>query len=563
MQGRLLDWLVQRGELNQAEAERVRREQRASRRPIRELLLERTGVSEERLLEALSAVFSLPTVCLYEREIPPELPGLLRPELLRSHTVIPFALDPADGGTLCVAMNDPMNLRGRDLVEIAARRRVRCYLATTSDILIAIDRCCGSGELLEAAARFAAPETPSAAGEDAEVSRSPVVMLVRGLLEQAVRRRASDIHIEPTAELLRVRFRVDGVLQSVGRYDLRLLSAVVARVKILSGMDIAETRRPQDGRFSIEVDRADYDIRVSVLPTACGEKCVLRLAPKQFLRRSKGSLGFTPEELRRFDHILSRPSGVVLVTGPTGSGKSTTMYAALSELNREERNIVTVEDPIESRLDGVNQVQVNPRASLSFAGALRAILRQDPDIIMIGEIRDGETADIAIKASITGHLVLSTLHTNDAASSVTRLLDMGVESYLIADAVSGIIAQRLVRRLCRHCRRAHTPTPGEAAYLGLDPETAERTELYEPAGCQRCGGSGYYERIGVYEILELTPRLREMIARRSATEELRREAMSQGMQTLSQSVRRLVLEGVTSVQEMRRVIAGDGGAPSA
>ena len=385
-------------------------------------------------------------------------------------------------------------------------------------------------------------------------------MLVRSLLEQAVRRRASDIHIEPTAEHLRVRFRVDGVLQSVGRYDLRLLRAVVARVKILSGMDIAERRRPQDGRFSVEVDHAAYDIRVSVLPTVCGEKCVLRLAPKQFLRRSKESLGFTPEALRRFDRMLSRPSGVVLVTGPTGSGKSTTMYAALSELNREERNIVTVEDPIESRLDGVNQVQVNPRADLSFAGALRAILRQDPDIIMIGEIRDAETADIAIKASLTGHLVLSTLHTNDAASSVTRLLDMGVESYLIADAVSGVIAQRLVRRLCRHCRRACAPTPGEAACLGLDPETAERAQLYEPVGCQRCGGSGYYERIGVYEILELTSALRERIVRRCATEELRREAILQGMQTLSQSVRRLVLEGVTSVQEMRRVVAGDGDA---
>lgn len=558
MQGRLLDFLVQRGELNQSEAEALRREQRSSRKPMRELLLERSGVSEERLLEALSAVFALPTVCLYEREIPPELLGLVRPELLRSHTVLPFALNPEDGGSLCVAMNDPMNLRGRELVEIAARKRVRCYLTTTSDILIAIDRCYGSGEMLEAAERFAAPETPTGPGEDAEVSRSPVVMLVRTLLEQAVRRRASDIHIEPTAEQLRVRFRVDGVLRCMGSYDLRLLPAIVARVKILSGMDIAEKRRPQDGRFSAEVDHAAYDIRVSVLPTACGEKCVLRLAPKQFLRRSKESLGFTPEELRRFDHILSRPSGVVLVTGPTGSGKSTTMYAALSELNREERNIVTVEDPIESRLDGVNQVQVNPRASLGFAGALRAILRQDPDIIMIGEIRDGETADIAIKASITGHLVLSTLHTNDAASSVTRLLDMGVESYLIADAVSGVIAQRLVRRLCRHCRRAGPPTPQEAAYLRLDPETAARTELYAPGGCQRCGGSGYYERIGVYEILELTPTLRELIARRSSTEELRREAMRQGMHTLSQSVRRLVLEGVTSVQEMRRVIAEEG-----
>jgi len=331
----------------------------------------------------------------------------------------------------------------------------------------------------------------------------------------------------------------------------------VARIKIISGLDISEKRKPQDGRFTITVDRRDYDVRVSTLPTVYGEKCVMRLNQKKALSRSKKTLGLSDEDLVKFDKILSRPNGIVLVTGPTGSGKSTTLYTALSELNSDEVNIVTVEDPVEANIEGINQVQVNVKAELTFANALRSILRQDPDIIMIGEIRDGETASIAVQASITGHLVVSTLHTNDTASSVTRLLDMGVESYLIADSTVGIIAQRLVRRLCPHCRKERLPLEHEADYLGLSAKERARQTIFEPTGCQRCNGTGYFGRIGVYEIMEITPRIRGMIAARATTDSLRKTAIEEGMLTLKQSVRRLVLDGTTALTEMYAISVED------
>ena len=298
---------------------------------------------------------------------------------------------------------------------------------------------------------------------------------------------------------------------------------------------------------------------MSTLPTVYGEKCVMRLNQKQALSRKKQALGLSPEDMVKFDKILSRPNGIVLVTGPTGSGKSTTLYTALSELNSEEVNIVTVEDPVEASIQGINQVQVNPKAELTFASALRSILRQDPDIIMIGEIRDSETAGIAVQASITGHLVVSTLHTNDTASSVSRLMDMGVESYLIADSTVGIIAQRLVRRLCRNCKRSRPVREHEALYMGLSEEQAKDQLSWEPVGCQRCNGSGYYGRTGVYEIMEITPKLSGMIARRTPTDVLRDAAVEEGMLTLKQSVKRLVLDGTTTLTEMQRISVEDLG----
>ena len=543
--------------ITQAEADRLREMQSENRRPIRELVLEQTNVSEEQLLEALSAVSRIPTVRLYELSIPMDVRQLVRPDILRNYVIIPFAYDGDDSSTLCVAVSDPMNMKGRDMVAIASKCRVKLFLATNSDILISIDRYFGTEEMQEAADLYTtqsseADRTVEEIALQEDVNSSPVVVLVNSMVEQAVRQRASDIHVEAEVDRIRVRCRVDGVLYTTATYDLRLLAAIVARIKIISGLDISEKRKPQDGRFTATVDRREYDVRVSVLPTVYGEKCVLRLNPKKIIHRSKEALGFSKDEMEKFNQLLSRPHGIILVTGPTGSGKSTTMYAALSEMNSDEVNIVTVEDPVEANVDGINQVQVNPKANMTFANALRSILRQDPDIIMIGEIRDSETADIAIQASITGHLVLSTLHTNDTASSVTRLLDMGVESYLIADATTGIIAQRLVRRLCPNCKRLYKPQPHEQAYLRLRP--GEQATLYEPVGCQRCGGTGYYDRIGVYEIMEITPTLKAMITQRRSTAELRREAICEGMITLRQSVRRLVLDGTTSISEMKRII---------
>ena len=563
MSEKLLIYLVAHGQLTQQQADKLREDQEATGKSIRELLSESGLVTEEQMLEALAAVSRLPVIRLYEETIPMEVRQLVRADLLRANVVLPFAFDPDDPGTIFVALSDPMNMKARELVAISSKCRVRPFLATASDILVTIDRYYGSDEMREVEERYKNDMEPTVNLEDEiireDINSSPVVMLVNSLVEQAVRQRASDIHIEAEPERVRIRFRVDGVLYTSTTYSHAMLPAIIARIKILSGLDISEKRKPQDGRFSITVDRREYDIRVSMLPTVYGEKCVMRLTQKKALSRNKQALGLSPEDMVKFDKILSRPNGIVLVTGPTGSGKSTTLYTALSELNNDTVNIVTVEDPVEANIEGINQVQVNVKADLTFASALRSILRQDPDIIMIGEIRDGETASIAIQASITGHLVVSTLHTNDTASSVTRLLDMGVESYLIADSTVGIIAQRLVRRLCPDCKRRRPMLEHEAIYLDLTPEERKaHPDLYEAVGCQRCNGSGYHGRIGVYEIMEITPHLRGYIARRANTDVLRDAAVAEGMLTLKRSARRLVLDGTTTMLEMQRISVEDG-----
>ena len=561
MSEKLLTYLVEHGLLTKAVADQLRNKHHETGKSIRELLVENGAVSEEHLLEAMSAVFKMPTIHLYEQQIPIEVRQLVRADLLRNHVVLPFAFDPDDPGMVWVALNDPMNMKGRDLVAISSKCRVRPFLATTSDIQVNIDRYYGSDEMREAAELYTRDNEITTSIEEEiireDVNSSPVVMLVNSLVEQAVRQRASDIHVEAEPDRVRVRCRVDGVLYTTATYSMRLLSAIVARIKIISGLDISEKRKPQDGRFSYTVDRREYDIRVSTLPTVYGEKCVLRLNQKKSLSYNKRSLGLSDTDVAKFDKILSHPNGIVLVTGPTGSGKSTTLYTALSELNSDMVNIITVEDPVEANIEGINQVQVNPKAELTFASALRSILRQDPDIIMIGEIRDGETASIAVQASITGHLVVSTLHTNDTASSVTRLLDMGVESYLIADSTVGIIAQRLVRRLCPNCKRKRELLDHEADYLELTAEERMNANVCEPVGCQRCNGTGFYGRIGVYEIMEITPTLRGMIARRAHTDSLRQAAIDEGMLTLKQSARRLVLDGTTAITELHAISVED------
>ena len=561
MNEKLLRYLIEHGLLTPDQADALRAAAQSSHQSIRELVSEQGLVTDEQLLDALSAISRIPTIRLYEHAIPLEVRQLVRPELLRSYVMIPFAFDPEDAGTLYVAMNDPMNMKGRDLIAVASKCRIRPFLAATSDILLSIDRYYGTDEMQEAAELYTqASEVDRTVEEQIlqeDINNSPVVMLVTSLVEQAVRQRASDIHVEAEPDRVRVRFRVDGVLFTSASYDLRLQSAIVARIKVISGLDISEKRKPQDGRFTIVVDHREYEVRVSTLPTVYGEKCVLRLNQKKSLTRTKKALGLSDHEIEVFDRILRNPNGIVLVTGPTGSGKSTTLYAALNELNSDMVNIVTVEDPVEANLEGINQVQVNAKANLTFANALRSILRQDPDIIMIGEIRDGETASIAVQAAITGHLVVSTLHTNDTASSVTRLLDMGVESYLIADSVVGIIAKRLVRTLCPRCKRPHKLLPHESEYLELTAEQAENAQVYEAVGCQRCNGTGFFDRTGVYEMMEISPEIRHLIARRASTDELRDAAMAAGMHTLRQSARRLVLEGVTTVAEMQRISVSD------
>lgn len=559
MNERLLKYLLENGLLTKAQADKLRADHESTGQSVRELILEGGQISEEQLTDAMSAVFRIPTVRLYEHTLDVEVRQLVRADLLRNNIMLPFGFDPEDSGVVLVAMSDPMNMRGRELVAIASKCRVRPYLATPTDILLTIDRYYGTEEIKEAVDQYTRDMDAEASVEDEllreDINSSPVVMMVNSIIEKAVRQRASDIHIEPERDDVRVRYRVDGVLFVATTYDKRLYSAIMTRVKIISGLDISEKRKPQDGRSTVEVDGREYDIRVSTLPTVYGEKCVMRLALKKAIsdKYSMKFLGFHPEEEEKFRHILSNPNGIVLVTGPTGSGKSRTLYTALNEMNRVDVNIVTVEDPVEINIDGVNQIQVNPKAGLTFAGSLRSILRQDPDIIMIGEIRDGETASIAVQASITGHLVLSTLHTNDTVSSVTRLIDMGVEGYMLADSLVGIVAKRLVRCLCPHCKKLHTLLPHEIYYLGLTEEKAAEAKVYEPVGCQRCGGRGYYERAGIYEIMEITPHMRTLIAQKASTGRLRAAAIEDGMKTLHESARRLVLEGQTTIAEMLRI----------
>jgi len=383
-----------------------------------------------------------------------------------------------------------------------------------------------------------------------DVQAAPAVRLTNSIINQAIATNASDIHIEPFEHHVAVRYRVDGVLFESNRIPQNLYSAVSTRIKIMAGMNIAEKRLPQDGRIELEVKGRSYDFRVSSLPTVFGEKIVIRVLDRTTFDYTRDKLGFTERENEMMDRIIRMPYGIVLLTGPTGSGKTTTLYSLLSEVNTPDKNIVTIEDPVEYMLPGINQVQVNPKAGLTFAAGLRSILRQDPDIIMIGEIRDEETAQIAVRAAITGHLVLSTLHTNDAPGAITRLVDMGVEPYLAADAIVAVIAQRLVRKLCPNCREPYTAEGNEMMILNLD----KPVRLYRAVGCPACQNSGYRGRTAIHEVMMVGREHRNIIARGGSAEEIREVSISQGMVDLYESCRRLVLDGVTSIQEMVRTV---------
>ena len=543
--------LITQEQLNQALASA-----KNDTKKIGEAVVDLGFATEQDIAAALSSQLGFEYVNLSDFRISENVLCLISENVLRKHLMIPYEFVPDNVNQIKVAMADPMDLSAIDDFNIVTNLQVIPSVATARDILLALDRYYGDTETMKAAQEYAREREGIAAKlqevdvSNSDVQSSPVVQLVTSMVEQAARQRVSDIHIEAKEDSVRVRYRIDGALYERFTYSIHLLPAIMARIKIISGMDISEKRKPQDGRFTIMVDKREFDIRVSVLPTVYGEKCVMRLAQKKALTRNKSELGFSPTELKTFDDILKNPNGILLVTGPTGSGKSTTLYTALSELNKEDVNIVTVEDPVEANIDGINQVQVNVKAELTFASALRSILRQDPDIIMIGEIRDGETAEIAVQASITGHLVVSTLHTNSAAGSINRLLNMGIEGYLLADSLVGIIAQRLVRKLCPHCKKPHPVTEMERRLIGLKPDVDR--EIYEPVGCDRCDRTGYTGRIGIYEIMKITPALKELITRNASVTELKEAAMREGMHTLKQSAGILVLKGVTSVAEMLR-----------
>ena len=553
---RIGDLLLSQGMITQQQLDTALSEQKIRKTKLGETLTALGYVSQKDFSDVLSRQLGVESVDLRKEGLQDAAIRLVPEDIMKKYELVPFAIDENNSNILKIAMSDPMYLPAIDDVSLITGMEVVPYFAPTAQIAMQIDRMFGKKQAMEAAAQYQLEHADELREEEesasnAEVDNAPIVKIVRTMLEQAIRQGASDIHIEPLERNLRIRYRIDGALREVMDYNTTLLPAMVARVKIMSGLDISEKRKPQDGRLTLQVDNREYDVRVSVLPTVFGEKTVMRLTAKDGLSREKKYLGLTPEDEERLDGILKNPHGIILVTGPTGSGKSTTCYTVLSELNREEVNIITVEDPVEANVDGVNQVQVNVKADLTFANALRSILRQDPDIIMIGEIRDGETAGIAVKASITGHLVISTLHTNSTAASITRLIDMGVEPYLIGDSVVGIIAQRLVRKLCPKCRKAREATDQEKKLL-MVPASMPQT-VYEPVGCEDCGGIGYRGRTAIYEIMPVTAKLRNRIHDKVTADELQEIAVSEGMSTLRMAAAKKVKEGITSCAEMIKV----------
>ncbi|MBR1876199.1 MAG: Flp pilus assembly complex ATPase component TadA [Lachnospiraceae bacterium] len=557
---RLGDLLVKHNVLTEEALQKGLELQKGSGKKLGEVLVENNICTDEAIADALSAQLNIEKVDLSGVKIDDAILKMAPSSLCRKHNAIPYMFHPGNANVLMLAMSDPMDMVAVDDFTIVTNLQIEVVVATRRQVAVAIDRAYGTADVMSVANKYAeekANERKEMEAEreevNAEIDNSPIVSLVKQMVDQAVRQRTSDIHIEPLEMGVRVRYRIDGALYERLVYSTDLLAAIVARIKIISGMDISEKRKPQDGRMTQVVDGQEFDIRVSILPTVYGEKVVMRLTSKTALSREKKDLGLNPHELKQFDHIFSNPHGIILVTGPTGSGKSTTLYTALSELNREEVNIITVEDPVEANINGINQVQVNPKADLTFASALRSILRQDPDIIMIGEIRDGETAGIAVQASITGHLVVSTLHTNSSAGAVGRLIDMGVEPYLLADSIVGIIAQRLVRRLCPNCKKEKIADSEELELLGYGEDSTEEVRIYEPCGCDQCDNTGFKGRIGVYEILEISPKLKRVISKNATAEEIKEVAMEEGMHTLRQSATRYVLDGITSINEMKKI----------
>lgn len=524
--------------------------QKRTKQKLGEILVDHQMVDEDDFVQTLSKQTGIPSIKLSEMYINPEIPTLIKESLARKYLLIPMRIEK---GQLHVAMADPLNVYAIDDVKIATGFNIVPYIAGKKDITRAIDQYYGqlsTEEAIEDLMKEMDTEVEDVRDKEVlnTINNAPLVRLVNSLLRQAVTMKASDVHIEPFEGVVRVRFRVDGDLQEIMNLDINTHPAVVARIKIMGKMDIAEKRVPQDGRVEIRVEERKIDLRLSTLPTAFGEKIVIRILDKEGASFNRKKLGFSKEALERLDTIIHNSCGIILVTGPTGSGKSSTLYTILTELNKVNRNIITVEDPIEYRMVGVNQVQVNHKAGLDFASGLRSILRQDPDIIMVGEIRDTETVQIAVRAAITGHLVLSTIHTNDTASTISRLEDMGVEPYLISSSIVGIIAQRLVKKICPDCKTEYQPNDFERMALGL----AADDVAYKGKGCANCNNTGYKGRTAIAEIMDINFEIKKMINEKRSTEDIKVAAAKKGMITLQDSCRKLVLEGITTVDEYFR-----------
>jgi type IV pilus assembly protein PilB len=530
---------------------------------LAQALVDEGVATQEGIARTLAARYQLPLIDLADVGVSPNAAQEVPLHVLERVMAIPYAMD---GGTLRVAVADPGNVHGIDELRIATRLTVELAVATRDDVEAEIRRLVRASEAF--GARAALEEEQLAFEEETEdaddlevddgISDAPLVRLVNSVIFQAAEDGASDIHWEPQDDSLVVRLRIDGVLHEVQRIPKRLAAGVTTRLKVLAKLDIAERRKPQDGRIALNAAAAGrmLDIRVAVLPTVEGESIVMRLVDKSKKIPTLQDLGLSDDMQGKLTEIFMRPTGALLVTGPTGSGKSTTLYAGISQVNRPEINIITVEDPVEFRIPGVNQVQINNRAGLTFAASLRSILRSDPDVVMVGEIRDSETAKMAIEAALTGHLVLSTLHTNDAPGALTRLNEMGVEPFLTGSAVTAVLAQRLARKLCTHCCEMYTPSVEELIKAKVSPDVAAATDgmaLYRKRGCPRCNQTGYRGRIGIFQLMTMDEELETLAAQKASREEIERAAMGNGMRTLWDDGLAKVAAGLTSVEELARV----------
>jgi type IV pilus assembly protein PilB len=564
---RLGELLVREKLITPMQLRRAMEEQRGAGGRLGHALTKMGYLDENALTSFLAKQYGVPSINLQDFEIDPEVLKMIPKEVANRHQVIPIN---RSGNTLMVAMADPSNIYAIDDLKFVTSYNIDVVVASETAIADALEKYYTSSVSFDdVMIDFVEDEEDLEFAEDMEedinvldleksAGDAPVVKLVNLILLDAIRKNASDIHVEPYEKQLRIRYRIDGVLYEVMKPPFKLRHAITSRLKIMSSLDIAERRLPQDGRIKMKMGRGkEMDFRVSVLPTMWGEKIVLRLLDKSNLQLDMTKLGFEEQALADFKEALHKPYGMILITGPTGSGKTTTLYSALSELNKTTTNLSTAEDPIEFNLFGINQVQMNDAIGLNFASALRAFLRQDPDIIMVGEIRDFETAEIAVKAALTGHLVLSTLHTNDAPSSVSRLLNMGIEPFLVASSCNLIGAQRLVRKLCQDCREPVEIPAQTLVDIGVPPEEVEGFTVMRGSGCRTCANTGYKGRIAVYEIMTITEEVREFILNGASTMELKREAIRQGMKTLRMSAITKLAEGMTSLDEVVRSTAPD------
>ncbi|MCX8072089.1 MAG: type IV-A pilus assembly ATPase PilB [Candidatus Binatia bacterium] len=564
MSSRLGELLVRRGLVSQAQLSKLLEDPEVAQLPLSVALVKQNLVDEAVLAATLQKEYHLSLVDPSVMSIAPEVIRLVPGQLAQRHHLVPISFS---GSSVTVAMSDPSNLVAVNEVKFLTGYDVKVAVASVSAVTAAIERHYEEGSNVQDVLTEFGTEEVEIVDRDDEIDlkelerateEAPVVRLVNAILTNAIKRRASDIHLEPFERMFRVRFRVDGVLEEIMRPPLKLKNAITSRIKVMAQLDIAERRLPQDGRIKLKLGKGqEMDFRVSVLPTIFGEKIVLRLLDKSNLQLDMTKLGFEEDQLRDFKEAIYKPYGMVLVTGPTGSGKTTTLYSALSELNRVTSNISTAEDPVEFNLPGINQVQIHEEIGLNFAAALRSFLRQDPDIIMVGEIRDFETAEIAIKAALTGHLVLSTLHTNDAPSTINRLLNMGVEPFLVASSVNLILAQRLARLICTNCKEPTELSPQALIDIGVPPEEVGTFTPFHGVGCSACNGSGYRGRIALYEVMPVSEEIRELVLNGASASEIKRMAISLGMKTLRMSGIQKLKEGLTTIHEVVRVTMAD------